>query len=562
MGLSVCGIVGILSTDDFVLSDARQREAFGSDCGVFGDDVQLRSTFEGGSAMRCSRYVPVFAALLLSLIWALPVTAAGRLPTLPREAVAKLDLQFYLLSSNPAGPPPPPPPPPPAAASGKPTAPSVQSPLPGKPRLAAPCPLSQPIPAGYKALEANNRWYIVKAKPALAADDILRLDWSPWTQFTSEDGPLGGGPGIIIVFRPEVMKAKLAGRQDGMVLATSGGKVVSWPRVLREPAETDLSFSELPREKQAALLPLLKGLPGSEGLPITYTNGRQWVRPLPGLARIEVTARFADGSKSETLYCQRFEPWLNKGTGVYGMVVPTVLRGDSEFTVINITPGTWRYVMVGDDFAMEKSCWTVLDIKAGDDLKLDVALHRGATVSGRVVRAEDGQPVARASIFGTARVMSTDENGRYVLQHVPTDQPKVMVREGDYVPQLVEFAGVKDGEPFTAPDIKLQRGGLIFGRVPLQPEMSPDLRWYGYVAPEMGEAEQYLYRSMIEGDDHRFRVGPVPAGTYTLKAMVLTPDLDSGDRRQRWEGSIENVRVEAGQELKDLEIPVTAAKAR
>jgi hypothetical protein len=85
--------------------------------------------------------------------------------------------------------------------------------------------------------------------------------------------------------------------------------------------------------------------------------------------------------------------------------------------------------------------------------------------------------------------------------------------------------------------------------------MSPDLQRHGYVAPEMGEAEQYLYRSVLEGDDHHFQVGPLPAGTYTLKALALKVDSANGTR-QRFEGRVENVRVEVGQEVKDVVIPV------
>ena len=485
----------------------------------------------------------LFVALIAGVLAALPVAAAERYRSLPAEAVAKLDLQFHRVQVVPV-----PPPPPPANPGGRNTAT-----MPPPPPPATPWPRER-IPAGYKAFQADERQYVATEEPVLTAADIVRVDWVPWTQFLSLEGEIAGGPRLSIIVRPESAKAKLP-NSNSKVLVTAGGRVVEFPQRLWSLAIA-VPFMDLPQGKQAALLPYLKGLPGSEGLPLTYTNGKHWVRPLPGLARVTVTAHFPDGRKPETLRCQRFEPWVNKGTGPFGTAVPTVIAGEAGFSVINITPGTWRYVIVGEDFAMEKCCWTVLDIKAGDDLKIDLPVHEGATVSGRVVRAEDGQPVEGVSVLGTARPATTDKNGRYVLQRVPTDQPKAMVRDENHVAQIVEFAGVKDGEALTAPDIKLQRGGLISGRVPLQPGMPSDLQWYGYVAPDLEGAEQYLYRSPLEGEDHHFRVGPLPAGTYTLKALALKVDSASGTQ-QRFEGRMENVRVEVGQEVKDVVIPVT-----
>lgn len=323
---------------------------------------------------------------------------------------------------------------------------------------------------------------------------------------------------------------------------------------LSDQCVVSVEFHQFPSERQKTLLSYLKGLPGSQGLAI----GDGAIDILPGLAQVNVKAHFADGKPSSSLSCQRFEPWVNNGTGTYGEVVPTVTMGESGFTVTNVSPGTWRYVMVGDDFAMEKTCWQVLDVKAGDALEFDVTLHHGATVSGRVVQDDDQRPVAGAQVRGGVRGAMTDAEGRYVLAHVRTDDAELGVRDERYVAQALSLGNLHEDQQFVAPDIRLQRGGFISGSIPRQPEMTPDLWWFGYVRPDLPEPQRSMYEAFLDKEKNRFtfRMGPLPAGTYDLNALVGCSDMPRSNPRRRWEGAVKGITVQVGQETKDVTIPI------
>ena len=101
---------------------------------------------------------------------------------------------------------------------------------------------------------------------------------------------------------------------------------------------------------------------------------------------------------------------------------------------------------------------------------IDFQLDTGTSITGRVVDAETGQPVAGAEVYagpedqGQMSWSRTDGEGRYVLRGLPTGVMELGARGLDYIEKRLTVV-TGDSGPSTAPDFRMELGATISGTV-------------------------------------------------------------------------------------------------
>ena len=119
--------------------------------------------------------------------------------------------------------------------------------------------------------------------------------------------------------------------------------------------------------------------------------------------------------------------------------------------------------------------------------------------------------------------------------------------------ESITSAAAKEGETVTIPDIRLQPGGWISGRVEYPPELKSNADMIVTIKPKIqgdwptDEVIPYVFR----GEGGRFRIRYVPGGVYTLDASVQT----NGSWHSQGVGSVSNITVVAGQDTTNVFIP-------
>jgi hypothetical protein len=441
--------------------------------------------------------------------------------TLPKEAIAKLDLSFYLVASS------------------------------WREGEAAPA-----VPAGYKVMPGDGWRYLVSVKPDFATVDVVSLEWQPRTQQLSADGSVRSQPFLWFTMRNKDRFAVVTGQNIGkQLLLFTGNDLIMAPVIKsRIPGSGIIEFGLLQRKCQV-LLPYLKGMPCSEGLAIDGLPKR-----IAGTARLKITTHFADGTNAggNCEFAPAGASWMAPG---YPVLAPTMTEDGNEWTIFNITPGTWHYELSGNFVPVEAD----VQIGAGENRSLELVVKRGGTVKGRVVRAEDGQPVAGAAVSCWPRwdPNDTDAEGRYTLWAVAPDA-QVVVQTDGFAPVITAAGKVREGEEAKAGDIKLERGGWISGRVDARGTLPQGFEWQGYVQPRRPDTDSTLmdlrfFAAGIE-PDLTFRVGPLAAGSYTLTALLGNDVQAPALKGRRWTGESERIQVVTGQETKGVVISVTEVK--
>jgi hypothetical protein len=163
-------------------------------------------------------------------------------------------------------------------------------------------------------------------------------------------------------------------------------------------------------------------------------------------------------------------------------------------------------------------------------------------IRGRVVSAENGQPIRRARVTVFApelqenRATLTDDQGVYELKELPSGRYILSATKGDYVaisfgqrrlleaPRPLQLA---DKQVLEKIDMALPRGGVITGRVldelgePLT-EVTVQVERFRYVG---GLRRPVVAGRLTETDDlGQFRVYGLPPGEYFVSAG-MTPNM-------------------------------------
>jgi hypothetical protein len=426
---------------------------------------------------------------------------------------------------------------------------------------------------GYRVVKGDRGSYLVRVKPDFTAADIERIEWRPGAeyverrpaeQYQNRTNEVSGGPELLIFFRPYDEFRRLTGQNIGhSFLVMAGGRVLFEPVIrLAIPGQVMLPYSALGEPERRALAPYLKGLPGTAGLVAAAGGPVGEPAKVPGTATIAVTARLASGARPMGAACT-FEPSADVGQWpLYPTVTPTVVGGDGDWEVYNVAPGRWALRVSGGGASYTAdNVREPIEVRSrgGENLSFRLTLQPGGTVTGRVVRADTGRPVAgavvavRSTTRAMARAVTSDAQGRYVLEHVAAGPTTLVVFPKVLVPVVTDVGTVKDEQVLAAPDIRLPAGGWVSGRIARPADVPQGYRFVGKVTAHLEGASQEdeWARGGAINNDLTFRSNALPPGVYTLKARLGGHELQKFPRL-RWEGVVSGVRVQVGTETKGL----------
>jgi len=254
--------------------------------------------------------------------------------TLPDEAVIRLGLAFYLVDQ--------------AWKDGE-SGPSVA--------------------ADHRVLAGDGWHYLVDRTPTFSASDVGTLEWQPCAQVVRRDGTVESSPYLGFTMRDIPRFREWTRQHIGSQLALCHGEtVIMAPTIKSEIAGRGMIDLALLQKQCTFLLPYLKGMPCSEGLSV---GGKP--DPVPGTARVTISTWFPDGTRASGR-CDFFPPIDPRADEpAWPMLTPTMIEGDSRWTIFNITPGRWHYEVEGD----------VLPAKADLELKADENRTISVTVQAR-----------------------------------------------------------------------------------------------------------------------------------------------------------------------------------
>jgi len=297
---------------------------------------------------------------------------------------------------------------------------------------------------------------------------------------------------------------------------------------------------------------------GPPGAPAQRDAGPEWTYEGPdvtaGTQQIKVTAR---GKRGERPVGAKLRAALDVQLPGPEGTLP-VMGADGDWVIYNAGPGQWLILIEAQGYAPAwEAARRSVTLAAGENPELQFTLLRGGTVTGRLVDADTGKPIEGARLGpGSAR---SDADGRYVIQHFPpTEDRPARVRAGaeGYITQYGPGIHVEDEQTTQVPDIALRRGGWIVGQVTIPEEARqwPTIRVRVEVVrpPDWpDEMDDVCYVAMEDG---AFRLGPLPAGVYGIKA-----ELTAGKGKpvgQSWRGTVEGVSVRVGDETTGVAVPV------
>ncbi len=200
-----------------------------------------------------------------------------------------------------------------------------------------------------------------------------------------------------------------------------------------------------------------------------------------------------------------------------------------DFLVGGLLPGNYHFELRVPGFAVTSSPTVIIDASSRN-VVLDIPLHDGGTVSGRVQGAGKGVAVElRGShydpklpiegVFPTHPVHGlttrTDDDGRFALAHVPEESYTLTVAPKDAPPLHVRDVEVFEGGVTDLGVLSTEAGGAVGGIV---------LDEFGKPAPSVRVTlmSDEHYRRLITGDDGRFVARGLPAGRYAVTASPTT----------------------------------------
>lgn len=207
-----------------------------------------------------------------------------------------------------------------------------------------------------------------------------------------------------------------------------------------------------------------------------------------------------------------------------------------------------------------------------------------SVVRGKVVRADNGQPVRRARVFLTSNVATladqqltaTDAHGKFVLHNLPAGKYLCLV----FAPGLTnshfdrQTPFVLDGENEVEITVTVVRGAAINGRVRYA-DQEPVVKQQLVLFREQGEnaISEVPFGTWFTNDRGEYRLAGLPAGTYVVGLCEVPKSrspygTDTGDPRTGMAtifypsaASIADARrvtVSDGDEINDINIELNA----
>ena len=224
-----------------------------------------------------------------------------------------------------------------------------------------------------------------------------------------------------------------------------------------------------------------------------------------------------------------------------------------DWTVTNVAPGGYEVSLRNTNYVFEERYFQSLGVKAGTNYTIEFELWDGATFKGRVLDDATGKPIAGAFVRGETETQhhypSTDAEGRYEMSHV-TGGLEVAASATDYVKQVVKLDAAGEDSTVSVPDIRLQRGGWISGRVERPAGMESNTRAYVSLEIKGNFSTNSVIVGAYGGEDGIFRTGPLPPGICNLHA-----ELQERGSILQATGYVSNIVVIAGQDTTNIFIP-------
>lgn len=203
-----------------------------------------------------------------------------------------------------------------------------------------------------------------------------------------------------------------------------------------------------------------------------------------------VTGKVTDGASGDpvdefTVHVHRF----NHGAETHGASLRNKRfrgRAEGQFEMGGFDPGSYVVRVVADGYAPSYSEMFV--IADGEDGPfVEVRLTEGGRISGRVVDARSGKPVVGATVSTqdnryvenpltnllgsriprrtTARSVTTDSEGRFLLTALEAGEYQLQITHPDYPARILQDIELADGGRTAVPDVSMQAGGSVRGHV-------------------------------------------------------------------------------------------------
>jgi hypothetical protein len=206
-----------------------------------------------------------------------------------------------------------------------------------------------------------------------------------------------------------------------------------------------------------------------------------------------------------------------------------------------------------------------------------------ATIRGRVVRADTGEPLRRVQVRATAsepHTALTDADGRYELARLPAGSYQLSASRGGFVEMQYgqrrpfragRAVALTDGATFEKIDFALMPGGVIAGRI-LDDAGEPVIGASVSVSrmAYVNGRRQLIASGGDRSDDHgEFRIFDLPPAEYyvyaTLDSQSDASNAGLGYATTYYPGTpshteAQQVRLNAGEELSGIVFPLVATR--
>ncbi len=197
---------------------------------------------------------------------------------------------------------------------------------------------------------------------------------------------------------------------------------------------------------------------------------------------------------------------------------------DGTFVLDGVPPWRlgWTLSVAGKGFVAPPPYLRAVAVSPGERVRLDVTVCRGGVVTGRITRAQDGQPVRGAVVSFTEQDPPVEtrsgRDGRYRLDGVLPGMVSVSCWAEGFAGAGSASALVRERRESAGMDVALHRGCLIAGTVVTPDGKTPAARASVRLIPLMATgAGQVVLATLMTDDAGAFCSDPLPPGTFRLE---------------------------------------------
>jgi hypothetical protein len=210
-----------------------------------------------------------------------------------------------------------------------------------------------------------------------------------------------------------------------------------------------------------------------------------------------------------------------------GLSGPAVANANGDFTLTNVTTGTWNVYITSDSVRKVTPSTTVANgvITPSGPHGLDETSFQGY-ITG-TVKDFTGAPLNGIVVSAAGNSLPTSADGTYFLE-APPGVTDVVANPGQIDPSYLEASinGVQVdlGRVKKLPDIVLQTGGAIIGTVVNAGLGDPLANMVVVASDSVSGVEK---GSVLTQTDGTFRIDRLPPGTYIVSPVLEDPENES-----------------------------------